>query len=132
MSTGRRRSRREALFALYQLDLLDRDVEGALSRLRVEAATSDRDAYGRRLVEGVLEHLGEIDALLSAHLEGWTLDRLAPLERNILRVGAFELRWVADVPAAVAVAEAVGLSKRYCSDEASRLVNGVLGGLATR
>lgn len=132
MTTGRRKSRREALFALYQRDLMDRDAESALSRVRTEAPVGEPDPYGLRLVEGVLAHLEEIDALLSANLEGWTLERLAPLERNILRVGAFELVWAPDVPPAVAVSEAVTLAKRYCSDEAGRLVNGVLGALATR
>ncbi|MHB0978467.1 MAG: transcription antitermination factor NusB [Thermoleophilia bacterium] len=132
MTTGRRKSRREALFALYQRDLMERDAESALSRVRTAAPVGEPDPYALRLVEGVLDHLEEIDALLSANLEGWTLERLAPLERNILRVGAFELVWAPDVPAAVAVSEAVTLSKRYCSDEAGRLVNGVLGALATR
>lgn len=130
MTVGRRKSRRDALFALYQRDLLERDAAAVAAGLHSGATSGEADPYGRRLVEGVLEHLEVIDALLSSHLEGWTLDRLAPLERNILRVGTYELRWVPDVPSAVAVAEAVGLAKRYCSDEAARLVNGVLGALA--
>lgn len=128
MTTGRRKARREAVFALYQRDLMERE--------RVEpegGAPADpdegTDPYEQRLIEGVLEHRVAIDAELAAHLEGWTLDRLAPLERNILRVGLFEVKWVADTPAAVAIAEAVTLARRYCSDEAGRLVNGVLGSL---
>lgn len=132
MSVGRRTSRRKALFALYQRDLLDRGTERALSQLRNETAPGESDPYGRRLVQGVLEHVEEIDALLSTHLQGWTLSRLAPLERNILRLGAYEVAWVDDVPPAVAMSEAVTLAKRYCSDEAARLVNGVLGALAAR
>ncbi len=132
MATGRRKSRRHAVFALYQRDLLDRDAESALSRLGADATPGETDPYGRRLVQGVLEHMDEIDTLLSAHLEGWTLERLAPLERSILRLGTYELEWVPDVPPAVAMSEAVTLTKRYCSDEAARLVNGVLGALAAR
>ncbi|MHB8868247.1 MAG: transcription antitermination factor NusB [Thermoleophilia bacterium] len=131
-TTGRRKSRRDAAFVLYQQDLLDRDVESALSRLSAEAVPGQVDPYGHRLVQGVLDHREEIDALLSAHLEGWTLARLAPLERNILRLATYELKWVPDVPPAVAMSEAVTLTKRYCSDEAARLVNGVLGALAAR
>jgi len=103
-----------------------------VSRLSAETLPGQADPYGRRLVQGVLDHREEIDALLSAHLEGWTLARLAPLERNILRLATYELEWVPDVPPAVAMSEAVMLTKRYCSDEAARLVNGVLGALAAR
>ena len=118
------------MFALYQRDLMERErtenEEGGAPADLGETA----DPYEQRLIEGVLEHREAIDAELAAHLEGWTLDRLAPLERNILRVGLFELKWVADTPAAVAIDEAVTLAKRYCSDEAGRLVNGVLGSLS--
>lgn len=128
MSTGRRKARREALFALYQRDLLEREradpADGSTA-----GSLDATDPYQQRLLEGVLEHRAEIDTELAAHLEGWTLDRLAPLERNILRLGLFEVRWVGDTPSAVAIAEAVTLAKRYCSDEAGRLVNGVLGSL---
>lgn len=128
MTTGRRKARREAVFALYQRDLMERE------RVEPEGGApadpgGETDPYEQRLIEGVLEHRAAIDAELAAHLEGWTLDRLAPLERNILRVGLFEVKWVADTPAAVAIAEAVTLAKRYCSDEAGRLVNGVLGSI---
>ncbi len=128
MTTGRRKARREALFALYQRDLLERErVDPADGSSADPLATTD--PYQQRLIEGVLENRSEIDAELAAHLQGWTLERLAPLERNILRLGLYEVRWVADTPAAVAIAEAVTLAKRYCSDEAGRLVNGVLGSL---
>ena len=64
---------------------------------------------------------------MSRHLAGWTLERLGSVERSILRIGAFELGWVPDVPSAVIVDEAVELAKRFASDEAGSLVNGVLG-----
>jgi N utilization substance protein B len=120
---GRRRARRDALFALYQMDLLARDENLATD------SGEWNDPYQTRIVLGVLDHKAEIDGELARHLEGWTLDRLAPLERNILRIGLFELRYAPDTPPAVAVSEAVSLAKRYCSDEAGRLVNGVLGSL---
>lgn len=124
MAGGRRTARREAVFILYQGDLLGIGPRAALERAEGERRA---DAYTRRLVLGVDEHLSEIDALVRRHLTGWLLERLAPLERNILRIGAFELTWIADVPAAVALDEAVELSKRFASDEAAALVNGVLG-----
>jgi N utilization substance protein B len=128
MTTGRRKARRQAVFALYQRDLMERESVESEGDAPADSA-AEMDPYEQRLIEGVLEHRVAIDGELAAHLEGWTLERLAPLERNILRVGLFEVKWVADTPAAVAIAEAVTLARRYCSDEAGRLVNGVLGSL---
>ncbi len=123
MAGGRRKARREAVFILYQADLLGIDVEASLRRAEREQPL---DPYTRLLVTGVGRHLEAVDAMLARHLTGWTLGRLAPLERNILRVGAFELGWAEGVPAAVAMDEAVELAKRFASDEAAGLVNGVL------
>jgi N utilization substance protein B len=72
------------------------------------------------------EHIQAIDDVVSRHLAGWTLARLGSVERSILRIGAFELGWAPDVPTAVIVDEAVELAKRFASDEAGSLVNGVL------
>lgn len=129
MAIGRRRARREALFVLYQADLLKLPVAAALERAGGEP-TAEPGAiapYTRRLVEGVTARLDEIDTTISRHLVSWTLERLAPLERNVLRLGVFELVFADDVPDAVAIDEAVELAKTFCSDEAAALVNGVLG-----
>ncbi len=127
MSVGRRRARRDALFILYQADLMGVAAEPSL--LRAERSGMLVDVYTRRLVLGAWASRRELDTELQKHLRGWTLDRLAPLERNILRIAAFELREDSDVPASVAIDEAVGLAKRYCSNEAGALVNGVLAAL---
>jgi N utilization substance protein B len=125
VSVGRRKARREAVVVLYQGDLLGISPIAALERAeRTEAVA---DAYTRRLVLGVGEHIQTIDDVVSRHLAGWTLERLGSVERSILRIGAFELGWVPDVPSAVIVDEAVELAKRFASDEAGSLVNGVLG-----
>lgn len=87
------------------------------------------DEYALVLVMGVARQKAEIDAILQEHVSGWSVDRLGILERSILRLAAFELLWRDDVPAAVAIDEAVALAKRFCSDEAGALVNGVLGSL---
>ncbi len=128
MGVGRRRARRDALFILYQMDLMRVDAESGL--LRAERSGVLVDEYTRRLVRGAWECRDKLDAALQKHLRGWALDRLAPLERNILRMAAFELRENSDVPTSVALDEAVGLAKRYCSNEAGALVNGVLAALA--
>jgi N utilization substance protein B len=126
MPTGRRSARRQAVFVLYQQDLLHLTPEDALMR----AGGPDVDAYTAELVGGVGAHRGEIDAALQKHIEGWSLQRLGVLERAILRLAAFELMWEPEVPPAVVIDEAVGSAKRFCSDEAGSLVNGVLGSVA--
>lgn len=125
MTTGRRNARRQAVFVLYQQDLLSLGASAAVRR----AGELQLDPYGRRLVGGVEEKRQLIDALLQEHVTGWDLERLGILERAILRVAAYELRWEKEVPEAVVINEAVALAKRFCSGEAGALVNGVLGSL---
>ena len=88
------------------------------------------DGYAAELVRGVALHRREVDEILQTHVEGWSLQRLGVLERAILRLAAYELCWEPEVPPAVVIDEAVGAARRFCSDEASALVNGVLGAVA--
>ncbi|MCL5736777.1 MAG: transcription antitermination factor NusB [Actinobacteria bacterium] len=125
MPSGRRTARRQAVFALYRQDLLELTSDDVLSR----DGGFDLNDYASSLVRGVGERRSQIDAILAEHLSGWSVERLGVLERAIMRVGAYELLWVPDIPAAVAIDEAVSLAKRFCSDEAGALVNGVLGSL---
>ena len=126
MPQGRRSARRHAVFLLYQQDLLSLGAEQALSR----ADDHKQDGYTAGLVRGVETHRSQIDEVLGAHVEGWSLQRLGVLERAILRLATYELLWEPDVPSAVVIDEAVEAAKRFCSDEAGSLVNGVLGSLA--
>ena len=105
--------------ALYQRDVTGR----ALDELVPRSATS----FTRELAEGTERSRAELDALISAHAEGWTLDRIAPLERSILRVALFELLHRDDVPGEVAIDEAVEAAKELCGAEAPGFVNGILG-----
>ena len=117
-TTSRKQARRAALFALYQWDLAGQPAEYAPSE--------ELDDYARELVEGVAADADSLDRRITDASEGWTADRLGTVERNVLRIAIHEL--VAGlVPAEVAVDEAVRLSKRYASDDAARLVNGILG-----
>ena len=122
---GRRAARREAVFLLYQ-----REVTGLpLAELEANAERergARLDPFTRELVEGVVADQDALDAAIDAAAEGWSLDRIAPLERSILRVAAHELTR-ADVPDAVAIDEAVELAKRYCQERAAAFVNGILG-----
>lgn len=128
MADGRRAARRAAAFTLYQQDLMGLTADTAMRR--GEQVGPALAPYSRRLILGVDEHGAQIDDLLSRNLKGWTLDRLAPLERSILRLAVFEMLAVEDVPPAVAIDEAVELAKRFASQEAGVLVNGVLAAVA--
>jgi N utilization substance protein B len=126
VAAGRRSARRQAVFILYQQDLLELTPGAALRR--VDDAGVDR--YARGLVLGVAQYLEAIDAVLQQHVAGWSLERLGTLERSVLRLATYELLWEAGVPEAVVIDEAVELAKRFCSDEAGALVNGILGSIA--
>lgn len=111
--------RKQAVFALYQHDLTGRALEDVF-----DDETTD---FARSLALETLEERDSIDETLKRFIkEGWTLERIAPLERNILRVSVHELG-AGDVPREVAVDEAVELAKRYCSADAPKFVNGILG-----
>jgi transcription antitermination protein NusB len=114
----RSEQRRAAVVALYQEDVTAREPEPAGTE------------FTRELVEGVRREREGLDALIERHSTGWTLDRIAPLERNILRVALFELLHRPDVPTEVAIDEAVEAAKELCSADAPGFVNGVLGAVA--
>jgi N utilization substance protein B len=115
---SRREARRAAVFMLYQWDVTETPL-GSLYEDEV-------DDYTRRLTEAVSAHAPELDARITAASDEWTADRLGAVERNILRVAVEELD-EGEIPKEVVLDEAVTLAKRYASDEAGRLVNGILG-----
>ena len=114
--------RRAAVVALYQADLTDRSAPEL-----VEPAARQ---FTRELVEGVGRDREQLDALLERYAEDWTLDRIAPLERSILRVALHELLHRDDVPVEVAIDEAVEAAKELCGAQAPGFVNGILGSVA--
>jgi transcription antitermination protein NusB len=117
----RTEQRRAAVVALYQADVTGRPAPELLEL----GAT----AFTRELVDGVLGEREELDAQIERHASGWSLDRIAPLERSILRVALHELRSRPDVPAEVAIDEAVEAAKELCSAETPSFVNGILGAI---
>lgn len=130
MSEGesRKDARRQAVFLLYQ-----QDVTGLTLPELVENAERERgyglNEFTREVVDGVSENTARIDTLIDRAASGWSVDRIAPLERNIMRVAVHEILSRDDIPDAVAIDEAVGLAKRYCQTDAGSFVNGVLGAL---
>ena len=121
MSTGRRQARRTALFLLYQWDLTGQPLTALYE--------GQPDAFALDLAETVSARAEELDRRITASAEGWTADRLGTLERNILRIVIHELE-EESVPPEVAINEAVALAKRYASEDAARLVNGILARVA--
>ncbi|HMN99480.1 MAG TPA: transcription antitermination factor NusB [Miltoncostaeaceae bacterium] len=125
---GRRAARRQAVILLYQHDVTGLPLEDLEANL--ERDGTPLDPFARALTEGVSADPASLDELITGAAEGWTAERLAPLERNILRVAVHELLDWPDIPAAVSINEAVDLAKRYCQVEAAGLVNGILGRIA--
>ena len=116
-----------ALKVLYQIDITKISVEEAAANYwESNPAEPDVVTFATGLVSGTIAHKESIDALLSKHADNWTIERMAVIDRNVLRLGAFELLHLDDVPSKVAINEAVELAKRYGGDESSKFVNGIL------
>ena len=121
MSTGRRGARRAALFVLYQWDVTGQPLASLYE--------GDLDAYTKELAEGVAAEVDDLDATIGDASSDWRPERLGVLERNILRIALYELHRD-EVPLEVAIDEAVRLARRYASEDAAKLVNGILGKVA--
>ncbi|MCE9672930.1 transcription antitermination factor NusB [Myxococcus stipitatus] len=135
---ARRTGRERALQALYQLEMtpsssaLDALESAWTASEEKESAKRDPDAvrFARELVEGVQSHRAEIDRLIEAHSHNWRLDRMSRIDRNVLRVGIFELKYRPDIPRKVTINEAVELGKNFGTEESSAFVNGLLDRVA--
>jgi N utilization substance protein B len=126
--SSRRQERRLAIEILFQADVTGSDGRSALTGW----LESGREvpAFTRELVEGVTDHLTQLDATIGAHSEGWTVDRMASVDRTVLRVASYELMFDRQVPVGVAIDEAVRAAKDLSTDDSGRFVNGVLGKIA--
>ena len=126
----RRRARECAVQCLYQWDMTGADIDAILAGFW-EAHPAPREVaeFTEHLVFGTLSHVEQIDPLIGAQAEHWRVDRIGRVERSILRLGAFELLYEHDTPKAVAIDEAIEISKRFCGPDAGHFVNGVLDGI---
>jgi N utilization substance protein B len=124
---SRKQARRDAVFLLYQTEVTSLSMAELVNGQRLREGYAP-DEFTIKAVAGVLASRDELDAVLGAHSKGWPVDRVAPLERSILRLALWEIRTEA-TPPEVAIDEAVRLAKRYSTDEAGAFVNGVLGGI---
>lgn len=109
--------RRAAAFAIYQSDVTSRSLEELLA---------DAKPFTRALAEGTAEHVDELDAEIGSHARNWSIDRIAPLEKAIMRVALYEINHRDDVPTPVAIDEAVSIARRYCGTDAPSFINGIL------
>ena len=127
---SRRRARVVTLQVLYELDEAKHDPVHALENRLMEASLSpSAEAYARKLIDGVLQNLTEIDMSISTYAPAWPISQMAMLDRNILRVAIFEILIGRDAPPKVAINEAVELGKVFGADSSPRFINGVLGSL---
>jgi N utilization substance protein B len=126
--SARGKARKRALDVLFEAELRDQDPLATLAE-RVAAAEPPVPEYTIRLVEGVAEHRARIDELLQTYSVGWPLERMPAVDRNLLRIGVFELLWAEDIPDAVAINEAVELARQLSTDDSPGFVNGLLGRL---
>jgi transcription antitermination protein NusB len=125
---ARSKARKRALDVLFEAEIRSVPVLALLDE-RTAAASPPVSPYAVELVRGVQAHRDQIDELLSAYAQGWTLDRMPAVDRNILRIGTFELLWQDDVPDAVVISEAVNLARDLSTDGSSSFVNGLLARL---
>ncbi len=143
----RTRSREFALQILYEMDIAQAPCEDAIrefweERTDLELSADEREAleedkdeaevreYSERLVRGVHSHLQPIDATIEKYAENWKIERMACVDRNILRLAAYEILHAGDIPLKVAINEAVELAKRYGESDSSKFVNGILDRIA--
>ena len=125
---ARSKARKRALDVLYASDLRAENPVDALERAIADGEGPGND-YTTTLVRGVVEHQARIDELLATYAQGWTLERMPAVDRNVLRLGVFEVLYADDVPDAVALTEAMSLVRDLSTDESPQFVNGVLGNI---
>jgi transcription antitermination protein NusB len=125
---ARSRARKRALDILYESEMRGLTLGATLSH-RMAMAEQPLNEYTVQLVEGVIAHRERIDELISTYSEGWTLERMPAVDRNVLRIGVYEVLYRDDVPDPVALDEAVTLARDLSTDQSPTFVNGLLGRL---
>ena len=129
---ARRKARKRALDVLYEADVRGDAIPTVLASAlgRIEPPAPSHLPYAISLVEGVAGHQDRIDELISSYAEGWTLERMPVVDRNLCRIAVFELLYRDDIDDAVAISEAVELAEELSTDESPKFVNGLLGRIA--
>lgn len=132
--TARGKARKQALDILFESDIRNSSPIELLSTRLVDVEGPDARPvreYAQELVKGVVEHRRKIDELISTYAQGWDMDRLPTVDRNVLRIAIYELLWCEDIPDAVAIDEALTLAKLLSTDESAGYIHGVLGRISS-
>ena len=127
--SARSKARKKALDILFEADVREAPVADALADYARRREADGQPALNPltvEIIQGILDHWYEIDDVIMANSIDWPIERMPRVDRNLLRIGIFELLWSDDVPDKVAVAESVGLAREYSTDESPKFVNGVL------
>ena len=129
---ARRKARKRALDVLYEADLRSLPPRGVLTTYldRIAKPHPDHLGYTIALVEGIARHLDRIDELIASYAEGWTIDRMPVVDRNLARIAVYELLYVPEVDDPVAISEAVELARQMSTDDSPRFLNGLLAQIA--
>ncbi len=129
---ARRKARKRALDVLYEADLRDRPPVEVLAGYleRIAKPHPEHLGYTVRLVEGVAQHLDRVDEVIASYAEGWTLERMPVIDRNLARIAVYELLYLDEIDDPVAISEAVELARQMSTDDSPRFLNGVLGRIA--
>ncbi|BCJ41507.1 hypothetical protein GCM10010168_54940 [Actinoplanes ianthinogenes] len=129
---ARRKARKRALDVLFEADLRDLPPSQVLVTYldRIAKPHPEHLAYAVTLIEGVAKHLDRIDELIASYAEGWTIDRMPAVDRNLARIAVYELLFEPDVDDPVAITEAVELAKEMSTDDSPRFLNGLLDRIA--
>ena len=123
--SARRKARKRALDFLYEADLRGTNaLELYLARGSDELA---QEAYVEKLLRGVAEHQNKLDELIMTYAQGWDMDRMPAVDRNIMRIALFEILWSQDVDDQVAASQAVAIAQEYSTEDSAKYINGVLG-----
>jgi N utilization substance protein B len=129
---ARRKARKRALDVLFEADLRDKSPTAVLTDYvaRLDRPLPGHLDYAIGLVNGVAAHLDRIDELIASYAEGWTIDRMPVVDRNLARIAVYELLYVDEIDDAVAITEAVELARQMSTDDSPRFLNGLIGRIA--
>ena len=125
-------ARKHALQLMYQGEILEKAPRELIENAQLVPETQGLDEYALMLLDGSKEKLEAIDELIDSASDNWTLDRMPVVDRSLLRLTTYEMRYVDDVPVSVSINEAVNLAKEFGGDDSPRFINGILGRIATQ